>query len=184
MLYTCENSLLETMNMDHNVWKESLLEAVMEVGKEGRAAVDFIRKRKTKIGFKEVRPSVGAFWTPFGNIHLNSRYYTYETPFDDLRIKTLIIHEARHLQQGLVTALSVYGELDAWQLEFGIYHRIQRNYPHPAVAELMTLPLGYDRAVLKKAAHLMQAYAGKGYRVDLLPLFPLPREMKYWVTRR
>jgi hypothetical protein len=170
--------------MEHNLWKENLLEAVLEIGEEGRAAVEFIRRRKTKIGFKQVRPSVGAFWTPLGNINLNSRYYTYGTPFDELRIKTLIIHEARHLQQGLVTALSVWGELDAWQLEFGIYHRIKGKYPHAAVAELMKLPLGYDRTVLKEAACLMQAYAGKGYRVDLLPLYPLPREIKYWMTRR
>jgi hypothetical protein len=170
--------------MEHSIWKENLLEAVVQVGDEGRAAVEFLRIHKTKIGFKRVRPNVGAFWTVFGNIHLNSQYYTYETPFDDLRIKTLIIHEARHLQQGIVMALSVYGELDAWQLEFSIYHRILGKYPHPAVAELMALPLAYDRSVLKKAAHLMQAYAGKGYRVDLLPLFPLTKEMKYWVTRQ
>lgn len=170
--------------MEHNHWKESLLEAVVEIGEEGRAAVDFIRRRRTKIGFKQVRPNVGAFWTPLGNINLNSRYYNYETPFDQLRIKTLIIHEARHLQQGIMTALSVWGELDAWQLEFGIYHRIKGTYPHAAVAEIMKLPLGYNRIVLREAACLMQTYAGKGYRVDLLPLYPLPREIKYWMTRR
>ena len=170
--------------MEHQLWKENLLDAVTQLGDEGRAAVEFLRARRTKIGFKQVRPNVGAFWTPLGNINLNSRYYTYETAFDDLRIKTLIIHEARHLQQGLIVALSVYGELDAWQLEFGIYHRIRGKYPHPAIAELMDLSLGYDRAVLQEAARLMQAYAGKGYRADLLPLFPLPREIKYWITRK
>ena len=170
--------------MEHQVWKESLLDAVMQLGDEGRNAVEFLRTRRTKIGFKQVRPSIGAFWTVFGNIHLNARYYTYETPLDNLRIKTLIVHEARHLQQGLITALSVYGELDAWQLEFGIYHRVKGNYPHTAIAELMKLPLGYDRIVLKEAVCLMQTYAGKGYRADLLPLFPLPREIQYWITRR
>jgi hypothetical protein len=168
--------------MEHQVWKENLLDAVIQLGEEGRAAVEFLRARRIKIGFMQVRPNVGAFWTVFGNIRLNSLYYTYETPFDELRIKTLIIHEARHLQQGLITALSVYGELDAWQLEFGIYYRIKGNYPHPAIAELMKLPLGYDRSILKEAARLMQTYAGKGYRVDLLPLFPLPREIKFWMT--
>ena len=169
--------------MEHTVWMENLLEAVAQLGEEGQTAAEFIRTNKTKIGFKRVRPNVGAFWTAFGNIRLNSLYYTYETSFDELRIKTLIIHEARHLQQGLMTALSVYGELDAWQLEFGIYHRIKRTYPHSAIAELMNLPLGYDRGVLKQAAQLMQNYAGKGYRVDLLPLFPLNKEVKYWFTR-
>ncbi|MGZ9223423.1 MAG: hypothetical protein ACXW4M_05255 [Anaerolineales bacterium] len=169
--------------MEHAIWTENLLNAVVQMGEEGRLAVDFLRARRTKIGFKHVRPNIGAYWTPVGNIRLNSHYYTYETPLDDLRIKTLIIHEARHLQQGIVTALSVYGELDAWHLEFAVYHRIKGSYPHPAIAELMTLPLGYERAVLKKAAVLMQAYAGKGYRVDLLPLYPLSRELKYRVLR-
>jgi hypothetical protein len=146
--------------------------------------VEFLHIHKTKIGFKRVRPNIGAFWTVFGNIRLNSLYYTYETPFDDLRVKTLIIHEARHLQQGMVTALSVYGELDAWQLEFRIYYRIKGIYPHTAIEELMSLPLEHDRIIPKKAAHLMQAYAGKGYRVDLLPLFPAGKEIKYQIIRR
>ena len=170
--------------MEHEVWKEKLFEAVSGLGEEGGAAVDFLRARRAKIGFKIVRPNVGAFWTVFGNIRLNSHYYSYETSLDDLRIRTLIIHEARHLQQGLVTALSVYGELDAWQLEFGIYHRVKGRYPHAAIAELMQLPLGYDRPVLKKAAELMQDYAGKGYRIDLLPLYPLGREIRYWFSRK
>ncbi len=169
--------------MEHSVWVNQLLERVGELGDEGQAAVRYLLTNKTQIGFKKVRPNVGAFWTVFGNIRLNSMYYTYDTSLDDLRIKTLIIHEARHLQQGLITALSVYGELDAWQLEFRIYYRIKETYPHPAIAELMTLPLGYDRAVLKKAVSLMQAYAGKGYRADLLPLFPAGREVKYWIFR-
>jgi len=170
--------------MEHIVWKENLLEAVTQLGEEGRAAVEYLHIHKTKIGFKRVRPNIGAFWTVFGNIRLNSLYYTYETPFDDLRIKTLVIHEARHLQQGIIAALSVYGELDAWQLEFGIYHRIKGIYPHTAIEELMSLPLEHDRTILKKAAHLMQAYAGKGYRVDLLPLFPLDKEIRHWLTRQ
>jgi len=170
--------------MDHAVWANILLENVAQVGDEGRVAVDFIRARGTKIGFKLVRPSIGAFWTVFGNIRLNSHYYSYDTSFDNLRIKTLVIHEARHLRQGMITALSVYGEQDAWQLEFRIYHRVKGNYPHPAIAELMSIPLEYDRVALKKAATLMQAYAGKGYRIDLLPLYPLGREIRYWLTGR
>jgi len=170
--------------MEHSVWLGNLMDAVSGVGEDGRAAVEFIKKRGTKIGFKLVRPNVGAFWTIFGNIRLNSHYYSYNTSLDDLRIKTLIIHEVRHLQQGLFTALSVYGELDAWQLEFGIYHRVKGRYPHPAIAELMTLPLEYNRDVLKNAARLMQDYAGKGYHIDILPLYPLGREIKHLIFRR
>jgi hypothetical protein len=170
--------------MKHSIWVNMLLDRVCEVGDEGQAAMQYILYNRTLIGFKKVRSNVGAFWTVFGNICLNSHHYTYDTPLDDLRLKTLIIHETRHLQQGIVTALSVYGELDAWQLEFRVYHRIKGRYPHPAIAELMTLPLEHDRAVLKKAAFLMQAYAGKGYRIDLLPLFPIGKEIRYWVLRK
>jgi hypothetical protein len=169
--------------MEHAAWVNMLLDRVCEVGGEGEAAKQYILKNRTNIGFKKVRPNIGAFWTIFGNIRLNSHYYTYDTSLDDLRIRTLIIHEVRHLQQGILTALSVYGELDAWQLEFGIYHRIKGRYPHPAIAELMTLPLEHDRLVLKKASLLMQAYAGKGYRADLLPLFPVGKEIRYWILR-
>ncbi|HAV76388.1 MAG TPA: hypothetical protein DCX53_03445 [Anaerolineae bacterium] len=170
--------------MEHSIWLENLFAAVETVGEEGNAAVNFLRTRRTKVGFKHVRPSVGAFWTVFGNIRLNSYYYSYNTPLEDVRIKTLIVHEARHLQQGIVTALSVYGELDAWQLEFSIYHRLMGKYPHPAIAELMKLPLEYNRDVLRNGARLMQDYAGKEYRIDLLPLYPLGREIRYWLTRK
>lgn len=170
--------------MEHAVWLEKIFNAVAGLGDEGRGAVEFLRSRRTKVGFKKARPNVGAFWTVFGNIRLNSHYYDYNTSLDDLRVKTLIIHEVRHLQQGLFTALSVFGELDAWQLEFGIYHRVKGSYPHSAIAELMTLPLEYNREVLKRAAMLMQEYAGKRYYIDLLPLFPLGREIRYWFTRK
>ena len=169
--------------MEHSIWVNTLLDRVCEIGEEGENAAQYVRSHRTRIGFKKVRPNVGAFWTAFGSINLNSLYYSYETSLDDLRIRTLIIHEVRHLQQGLITALSVYGELDAWQLEFGIYHRIKGRYPHPAVAELMSLPLEYDRDVLNRAAKLMQDYAGKGYRSDLLPYFPARREVRYLIFR-
>lgn len=170
--------------MEHSVWVNQLLDRVCELGDEGQAAVQYVLNNNTQIGFKKVRPNIGAFWTILGRIHLNSVYYNYETSLDDVRIRTLIVHEVRHLQQGLATALSVYGELDAWQLEFGIYYRIKGKYPSPVIAELMSLPLEYDRVVLKKAATLMQSYAGKGYRADLLPLFPWGREIRYWLLRR
>jgi len=170
--------------MDHAVWVNTLLENVVQIGDEGRVAADFIRARGTKIGFKLVRPNIGAFWTVFSNVRLNSRHYSYETPLSDISMKTLIIHEVRHLQQGMIIALSVYGELEAWQLEHRIRYQVEGKYHRESIAELMTLPLEYDRVVLKKAVALMQKYAGKGYRIDLLPLYPLGREIRYWLTRK
>jgi len=69
--------------MEHAVWTENLLNAVLQLGEEGRLAADVLRARGTKIGFKRVRPNIGAYWTAFGNIRLNTHYYSYETPLDD-----------------------------------------------------------------------------------------------------
>jgi hypothetical protein len=124
---------------------------------------------------------VGAFWTPFGSIRLNYLHYSYATPLTNPRILTLVIHETRHLQQGPVESLSVHGELDAWQLEFRLLGRLSGMDLHPAIDELISLPLGWDRNVLRRARGLMQSYAGKGYRIDLLPLFPIGRELAYMI---
>jgi hypothetical protein len=48
----------------------------------------------------------------------------------------------------------------------------------------MSLPLGWDRAVLARARSLMQEFAGVKYRVDLLPLYPLHLEVVWAITRR
>ena len=170
--------------MQRTEWRENLLAALTRLGKDGRAAAEFLSKRKTFIGFWRVRKNVGAFWTALGTIHFNSVYYSRTTNVDDVGMLTLLTHEVKHLQQGIVLALSVYGELEAWQLQFRLYHEMTKAPMHLAIAELMTLPLKYDRDVLKKAVTLMQAYAGKGYRADLLPLYPLGREIKYWITRK
>ncbi len=102
----------------------------------------------------------------------------------DLRLLTLLNRKVKHLQQGFLLALSVYGELETWQLQFRLYHQLTGKQPHLVIAELLSLPLEDDRQVLKQAANLMQAYAGKGYRADLLPLYPLWREIRYWFLRR
>lgn len=170
--------------MEHSTWLNSFYENLGNFEEEGRATVAYLRSHRTKIAFKRNKPSTGAWWTVTGNINLNSLYYSYEKSLNETRVFTLIIHEVRHLQQGLFTALSVYGELDAWQLEWNIYHRIHNRYPHPAIEELVSLPLGWDRDVLHRTVELMQAYAGKGYRIDLLPYYPLGKEVAYRLFKR
>jgi len=170
--------------MDHLTWLNLLFENLENFGVEGHATVTYLRERGTKIAFKQTRPSIGAWWTVSGNINLNSRYYSYDNSLGNTRVFTLVIHEVRHLQQGFFTALSVYGELDAWQLEWSIYYRMHNRYPHPAIEELMSLPLGWDRNVLRRAVQLMQDYATKGYRADLLPYYPLGKEIAYRLFRK
>ncbi len=164
-------------------WTNALLENLAAAGEDGQQAAAYLRARGTKIGFRRVRRSVGAFWTMWGNIYLNSRRYEQTTPLSDPYLLSLLVHEVRHLQQGPLTALSVYGELDAWQAGFRFFHQLAGCYPnHPAAGELMSLPLGWEREALERARALMRAYAGKGYRVDLLPLYPLPAEIRFCLT--
>lgn len=170
--------------MQYSEWLDQYLERVAASCDEGTAAVNYLRARGTRIGIKRARKSVGGFWTLSGRIFLNSVHHTYEASLDNPRAWTLLIHEARHLQQGVFTALSVYGELDAWQHEFRVYKKLTNAQLSPAVEELLSLPLDYNRTSLSQARYLMQLHAGNGYRIDLLPLYPLPREIQYRLTNR
>ena len=165
--------------MTRAAWNQNLLLSPEQFGEEGRIAASYLRTHKTYIGFWKARKHVGAFWTPLRTIHLNTEYYSLATNPADPRTLTLLIHEVKHLQQGLVTALSVYGELEAWQLQFRLYHQKTDAKMHPVIEKLLSLPLSWDRAVLKQAQVLMQDFAGKGYRADLLPLYPLGKEIRY-----
>jgi len=168
-------------------WNNSILETLSRVDED---CVAYLRSHRTKIGFSRQSASTGAICIIDRNNNLNSRDYTPQTAPNDPHLLALMVHEVRHLQQGFFTALSVYGELEAWQLGFRVYQNLtghlplgQGYNPHAAVLEIMSLPLNWDRQVLRRAQILMQVYAGKGYRSDLLPLYPLGKEIKYWLKQ-
>jgi hypothetical protein len=170
--------------MQRPEWLEKYFKKVAQSSAEGREAVDYIRARKIKVGLRRARKSVGAFWTLEGRFFLNSIHYTRESVLENPRAWTLFVHEARHLQQGALTALSIYGELDAWQVEFNLYKRLTGKTLHAVLEELLSLPLNMDRGNLRHARKLMMQYAGREYGANFLPLYPLHQEIKYWVTRR
>lgn len=170
--------------LNRKAWAHQLLDSLEHAGDAGCDAAKYLRDHRTYIGFRRVRKNVGAFWTILKTIHLNTIHFTLESNPADPRVLTLMIHEVKHLQQGIVVALSVYGELEAWQLQFRLYHQMTNVKMHNAIEELMSLPLGWDRAVLQRARELMQDYAGKGYRADLLPLYPLGMELRYRLNGR
>ena len=151
---------------------------------EGLAAVEYARINKIRVGIRHARKAVGGFWTVRGNLYLNSIHYTMESSLKNPRAWTLFMHEVRHLQQGMITALSIFGELDAWQYEFKVYKRITGKNLDTRLEELLALPLNYDRSNLQRARTLMMAYARKGYAAGFLPLYPLTREIRYWFTGR
>ena len=167
------------MYANREFWKKDLIESVAQMGEAGRDAAKYLRDHKTYIGFRRVRKNIGAFWTILGTIHLNTLHYSPGTNPADPRVTTLLIHEVKHLQQGIHTALSVYGELEAWQLQFRLYHQMTDAAVHKAIQEMLSLPLNWDRTTLRRARELMQEYAGKGYRADLLPIYPLWKEIRF-----
>jgi hypothetical protein len=165
-------------------WLKKYLEKVEQSSEEGREAVEFVRQHRIKIGIKRARKSVGAFWTLGRGFYLNAHHYTKESILaDNPRAITIFVHEVRHLQQGPLTALSIYGELDAWQLEFRLLKKMRGAALHPILEELLTLPLNFERDNLQRAQNLMSRFAGKGYGAWILPLYPIPKEIKYWLTR-
>jgi hypothetical protein len=169
--------------MDSKTWQAALLAQLDRSGREAQAASQFIRQRRIKVGFRKASPAVGAFWFIDGNIYLNRAAFSADSPVSNPRVLSLVVHEAQHLRQGVFTALSVYGELEAWQLGFRVYGRLTGTDPQPPLADLLELPLRYDRALLRTARDLMREFAGRGYHIDLLPLFPWVREARWWLTR-
>jgi hypothetical protein len=172
-------------SIDYQGWLTSILSGLDDFGPEAAAAAEFIRQRGTRVSVHD-QPT-GARWTIDRRIEIHPSYA--EMPSGNTYATSLIIHEVRHLQQGMLTALSVYGEMEAWQLQFAFLKRILGRYQGDPAREIVIeklngLPLNWDRAVLEHARSLMQAYAGPKYRLDLLPLYPLLAEIRYWITRR
>lgn len=163
-------------------WNQAVLTALAASNIHGQEAVRFIRQHNVSLGFQRQSASTGARWLLPRRIRFNARYYSLATAPDDPSMLSLLVHEVHHLKQGMLTALSVYGELDAWQVGFRFYRFLDARPLHPAVEELLLLPLSWDRHILRHAANLMQAYAGKGYRINWLPYYPLHLEAAYRLT--
>ena len=88
-------------------WLETYCEKVAHSSTQGREAVEYVRAQKIRVGLRWARKSVGAFWTLEGRVFLNSVHYTQESALENPRAWTLFVHEVRHLQQGMLTALSI-----------------------------------------------------------------------------
>ena len=167
---------------ENSAWLAGLLDHLERCGPQGLEALRYIRQRQTRVTV-HAQPT-GARWTLRGGIQVHPQYAGLKP--DDPYTLSLVIHEVRHLQQGPLTALSVYGELEAWQLQFAFMKsQTGRCNDDPRrnglLEQLLALPLSMERGTLAQARTLMQEYAGKRYRIDLLPLFPLPNEILYWL---
>lgn len=170
--------------MNRLEWQEKYFQKVAESSEEGAEAVRYVREKKIRVGMRRARKSVGAFWTWEHAFYLNKVHYTMESALENPRAWTLFVHEVRHLQQGIPTAMSVYGELDAWQYEFRLFKKITGKTLKPELEEILSLPLNFDRANLRYAQKLMTKFGGFWYAAWILPLYPIHKEILYWVTRK
>jgi hypothetical protein len=174
-----ETSAVASERRREEIWFEQALTTLRDLGSAGQASVDYIRQRRIRLGFSRQKHS-GASWFDWRRLRygvfLSMRYAGKEP--DDRYLCSLLAHEVKHLEQGLVKALSVRGELVAWQLQYDILTQPPARPLSDAWKQIRALDPG-SRADLKQAQVLMKAIGGPGYRIDRLPLWPLPSEAVY-----
>jgi hypothetical protein len=169
------------MDAQTQAWFAQVLQNLSHAGADGQAMAAYLHRRRVGFGFRQ--QDTGAMWRPINRIYLNYPQYSLETSPNDSYMLSLMAHEARHLQQGLLTAFSVYGELDAWKLGFRVYKDLGGSFPNPAFQAILDLPLSGSRSVLRQAVVLMKEFSPV-YQAEKLPLYPLTREAWYWLTRQ
>lgn len=165
-------------------WFNRVVQTLAETNETGRSAAQYLVNHRVPLRLAKINKAAGAMWSLTGQVTLNAHYYSPDSPLDTPRLLSLLVHEVRHLQQGPLVALSVYGELDAWQVDFTFQKALTGKFSSRYVEELCSLPLVMDRQVLTQARALMQQHAGKGYRIDLYPLYPLSQEILFWLRLR
>lgn len=168
----------ESKQQKKKLWFKKSLRALADSGPTGKASAKRIEDRGVPLGFTRQK-GTGAAWFDWRKLRyglfLNADYEG--KPADDPQLYSLIAHEAKHLEQGLLEALSVRGELVAWQLQYDILVESGID-PGPIWKQIRALDPA-SRADLEQAQALMKESAGPGYRIDLLPIWPFPAEVFY-----
>lgn len=169
-------------SIDEETFRSEVLSQLSKNGRMGEETSSFIRTHNVRLKFRKQRHSAAA-WTLNGDILINSMGIFKKNSSNNPYLLSLVVHETRHLQHGILTALSVYGELDAWQTGFRFYKKISSIPLDPVLEIILLLPLNWSRVNLAKAANLMKEYS-QLYRINLLPLYPFHREIAWWLTRK
>jgi hypothetical protein len=157
------------------------LAALRNSGPLGRGIAEYVEAKRVPLGFSRQSTS-GATWLAWRalrlGIFLNARYVA-RLP-EDPRVFALVAHEARHRQQGFLEALSVRGELDAWQLHYDVLDQAGAAPKNAAWLELRQLAPSV-RDDLRRARDLIKAIGGKSYHIEWMPLTPVPEEVRHWL---
>jgi hypothetical protein len=153
--------------------------------------LEYVKKKQPRIGFHKQYKSGGG-WTVLGNITLSPG----DDPFDPY-VLSLIIHETFHLQQSILTRLSMQGELRAWQFQARTYPEIARTKGNRIGSRHEAYGAGIEtseyweelarlspdsRADLEKAREVMVKIAPT-YRSHALPLLPLHVEILFFLKQ-
>ena len=164
---------------EKTLWFERALTALRDSGPIGKASAKYISQHRIRLGFSPQKHS-GACWFDWRTLRfgvfLNAR--CADRGPENRFLCSLLAHEAKHLEQRVVEALSVRGELVAWQLQYDILTQSPGTPLGDAWEELRGLDPD-SRAGLKRARALMKRIGGPGYRIGWLPLWPLPAEVVY-----
>jgi len=157
-----------------------VLEAVDGIGEE---VASYLRQRRVRLGFTPQRNS-GARWfdwrTLRRGIFLNADYRRRRLAIPQLA--ALVVHETVHLRQGAGEALSVRGELVAWQAQRAVLDQLSGPTRDPRWRRIQSLD-PRSRDDLRRARQLMKNLGGPGYHIELLPLLPATAEVSRVVRR-
>ena len=162
---------------------EPVLRALEAVDGIGEGAASYLRQRRVRLGFTPQRGS-GARWfdwrTLRRGIFLNASYGLDRLAIPQLA--ALIVHEVVHLRQGPREALSVRGELVAWQTQRAVLDQMSGPVRDPRWRRIQGLD-SRSRDDLRRARQLMKDLGGPGYHIELLPLLPATAEVGRVVRR-
>lgn len=157
-------------------WELNVLSKLSASGALGKRAASYVADNNVRLSFA-AQPT-GARWTLMGmilgpkEIQINPNTEAGTRTAKDTWSISLIAHEAKHYEQGLFTALSVYGELEAWQLQMKVLRGLGAPPTHKNLLAIEKLKWSHDPKVLKEAARLMKEL-DPNYRIELLPLNPI-----------
>lgn len=178
------------------VWRAQLLAIMAKTG-PGEEAVRHITEKGVYIDFRPL-DDAGAMYLPWWwpsegfprpKVYFNASIYSVQTPPDDPFMVTLGIHEDFHLRQGVIRALSIQGELEAWQAQYQAYEALAGYKLGWDEEERILTPYGEQWARLAQLspdsredlalAQTLMAEISSGYKSPCLPLYPAPAEILY-----
>jgi len=164
-------------------WQIQVVSDLWRAGPTCQHAARYLAEHDIQIGFAQQDASAARWWVDAQTrewvIQLDPDYYAMSEPSGTpayAKALAAIVHEAMHLEQGPLLALSILGEVQAWKTdeaarsELGLpSNSLSHNGEH--WAEVIDLPDSPTDEELERARIAMMAYS-PGYRAWALPLRP------------